>query len=312
MAFTRERTIRRKVTGEGLGLHTGARVRFALLPAPAGTGVVFVRTDLGGVEIPARIEHTVSAQYATVLSAKTSDGVATVSTVEHLLSAAAGLGVDNLRVELDGGEVPIYDGSAAPFVELLEKAGVAEQSAPRRYLRPTRELAFRVNGSFLTLAPSGNEARLTCKIDFPGTFVGAQEISLTLTPKSYRREVARARTFGFERDLEAMRRNGLIRGATLESAILVGEQGVVNGELRFRDEFVRHKLLDAVGDMALAGAPVLGHLTAVKAGHLAHAMAFRAWLADETAFETVTLDAAPSRREPSGIAGTLRRAAAML
>jgi UDP-3-O-[3-hydroxymyristoyl] N-acetylglucosamine deacetylase len=298
-SFLYERTLRRPVEGQGVGLHSGAEVAFRLLPAAPGTGIVFVRRDPSarggrdGVDIPAGLEYVQPAQYATVLAANG----ASVGTVEHLLSTAAGLGIDNLRVELWGPEVPIFDGSAKPFVAFFREGGVETHGVPRRVLVPQKSLSFRLNGSRLALHVS-SKMRISYTIDFPGTMVSHQELSLVLTPETFEKEIAPARTFGFARDVEAMRRSGHIRGATLESAILVGEEGIVNGTLRFPDEFVRHKILDAIGDFALVGTPWRGHFTASKAGHQAHTLALKEWLADPEAFateETTEEDAALSQ-----------------
>jgi UDP-3-O-[3-hydroxymyristoyl] N-acetylglucosamine deacetylase len=280
----RQQTISRCAEAEGVGLHTGERVRMLMQPAPEGMGVVFRRTDMGGALIPARVDAVQPAQYATVLAG---EGGATVSTVEHLLSAAFGMGVDNLLVDLDGPELPILDGSALPFVEMFQKAGFAEQRVPRRYLAPRRTLAFRHGRSYITLGPA-DTLKISYMIDFPNTPVGRQEVSLYITPSLYEREIAPARTFGFEQEFETLRSWGLIKGGSLDNAIVVGRDGVVNKEgLRFSDEFVRHKILDALGDMALAGAPLCAQLIASKAGHSAHTQALRQWLGEAGALEAV-------------------------
>lgn len=257
------KTLRREVACTGIGLHSGKPVRLTLKPAPPESGIVFARTDVG-VEIPATLAHLADLDHATSLCA---EGV-TIGTIEHLLSALRALGIDDLRVEVNGPEVPIMDGSAAPFVILVHEAGVRPQPAPRRYLKVTRPVEVKAAGKSIRLSPS-DQLRISYKIAFDHPVLRHQQISLAISPREYEESIAPARTFGFLREVEMLRRNGLARGGGLENAVVIGESGVLN-KLRFGDEFVRHKVLDAIGDLALLGYPVVGHLEAERAGHALH------------------------------------------
>jgi UDP-3-O-[3-hydroxymyristoyl] N-acetylglucosamine deacetylase len=250
---------------EGIGLHTGYPVKLRLVPAPRNTGIRFRRTDLKNFEIEATRAHVARVSYATTLMKK---GVM-ISTVEHLLSALYGLGVDNLYIELDSMEVPIMDGSGKRFMEEIEKAGIEEQPAARRYLLIQEPIEVRHGDKFAGVYPD-SVAKATYKIDFEHSAIGKQEIEIALTPESYRREIGTARTFGFMADVEYLRRCGLIRGGSLDNAVVLDQSGIVNNHLRFTDEFVRHKLLDLLGDISLVGYPIIGHLFASRAGHAIH------------------------------------------
>jgi UDP-3-O-[3-hydroxymyristoyl] N-acetylglucosamine deacetylase len=280
------RTLSRDVSCIGIGLHTGKPVRLVLRPAPAEHGIRFVRRDVG-VEIPARLEYLGRQDHATTLS---HDGVS-VGTVEHLLSALAGLGVDDVLVELDGPEVPILDGSAAPFVLLLNEAGFRTQSTARQYLKVRRTVEVVQGGKRAVLSPcDGLEIAYTIGFEHP--LLRHQSLTLKVAPRTFAEEIAPARTFGFLREVEALRRNGLALGGGLDNAVVIGETGVLN-KLRFEDEFVRHKILDAIGDLALLGRPLLGRLEGVKAGHALHAAVARKLLGDPQAW---SLEPAPSSR----------------
>ncbi len=297
-----EHTIAEPVGLAGVGLHSGADVSIRLLPAASGTGVVFVRTDLDGFAIPAHWKHVARVSYATSLMRQ---GVL-LSTTEHLLSVLYAMGIDNVRIEIDNLEVPIADGSGLPFVELIRRAGVRRQRRLRRYIRVKEALevvdggkriaiepgeSFRVDGGKRIAIEPGESFRVACASDYAHELVGAQRLDLELTPEVYADEIAPARTFGFERDLEAMRDMGLIRGASLENAVCFGDDGVLNpGGLRFADEPCRHKLLDLIGDLALLGRPLLGRLTAVRAGHAMHAALVGRMMNDPSCYETLTLD----------------------
>jgi UDP-3-O-[3-hydroxymyristoyl] N-acetylglucosamine deacetylase len=259
------RTLKRAVGCTGIGLHSGRPVRLALKPAPAEHGIRFRRTDVG-VEIPASLAHLARLDHATTLSR---DGVS-IDTVEHLLSALRALGVDDAVVEVDGPEVPILDGSAAPFVILIHEAGLRPLPAHRLYLKVLRPLEVVRGGKSVWVGPSDHfEVSYTIGFDHP--LLRHQAVSVRITPETFAQEVGPARTFGFLRDVETLRRNGLALGGSLENAVVIGESGVLNNKLRFEDEFARHKVLDAIGDLALLGHPVVGHVKAVKAGHALHA-----------------------------------------
>ena len=264
--FKYERTLRQDVVLEGIGLHTGYPVGVKLRPAPVRTGVVFRRTDLKNFEIESTRAHVAKVSYATTLMKK---GVM-IATVEHVLSALYGLGVDNVYVELDSMEVPILDGSARRFAEAIEAAGIREQDELRRYIVIQESIEVRHGDKVAGVYPSATP-RATYIIDFPHHAIGRQQIGIELTPESYCREIAPARTFGFIADVEYLKRAGLIRGGSLENAVVLDESGIVNPGLRFPDEFVRHKLLDLLGDISLVGYPIIGHLFAEKAGHAIHA-----------------------------------------
>ena len=281
-----EHTIAAPVGLSSVGLHSGVDVSIRLLPAASGTGVVFVRTDLDGFEIPAHWKHVAKVSYATSLMRQ---GVL-LSTTEHLLSVLYAMGVDNARIEIDNLEVPIADGSGLPFVELIRRAGVRRQRRLRRYIRVKEALEVVAGGKRIAVEP-GESFRVSCESDYAHELVGAQRLDLELTPQVYADEIAPARTFGFERDLDAMRDMGLIRGASLENAVCFGDDGVLNpGGLRFADEPCRHKLLDLIGDLALLGRPLLGRLTAVRAGHAMHTALVGRMMRDPSCYETLTLD----------------------
>jgi UDP-3-O-[3-hydroxymyristoyl] N-acetylglucosamine deacetylase len=248
----------------GVGLHTGRRVRAALVPAPAGAGVVFVRTDLGGRAIPALAGHVVNTRLNTVLG----DGAgATVSTVEHLMAALAALQVDNVVVELDGPEVPIMDGSARDFVQLIEHVGRRRQEAGRQHLEVLAPVEIVDGDKRVRLSPA-RRFELAFEIDFESPVIGRQRIDLKLDEATFRAELAEARTFGFLHEVEAMRTAGLALGGSLDNAVVVDGEGVLNpGGLRWPDEFVRHKALDALGDLYLIGHPLIGRFEGVCAGH---------------------------------------------
>ncbi len=287
------RTLRRAVGCTGIGLHSGRIVRLELKPAPAEHGIRFVRTDVG-VEIPAHIDHLGRLDHATTL---TRDGVS-VDTVEHLLSALYALGVDDARIEVDGPEIPVMDGSAAPFVILIHEAGLRPLKASRRYLKMLRPVEVVRGGKWARLVPS-DHFRVTYTIGFDHPLLRHQTASLRVGVDSYVEGIAPARTFGFLREVEMLRKAGLALGGSLENAIVIGETGVLNQKLRFEDEFVRHKILDAIGDLSLLGYPVVGHLEASKAGHALHAALSRAVLDTPEAWALVTLPQLPVVTLPS-------------
>ena len=237
----------------------------SLKPAPAGTGIRFRRADLGGLEVPATVEHVVGIHYATGLMR---DAV-TVDTVEHLLSALVSLGVDNVIVELNSPEVPIMDGSAAPFIYLIQEAGVRQLAEPRRYLKVLRPISLTLGDKRIAVYPS-DHFKVTYSIAFDHPLLRHQSRTIRLTEESFIDEIAPARTFTFLNEVEMLRRQGLALGGSLENAIVIGDTGVLNNGLRFDDEFVRHKILDVIGDMALVGHPIIGHLVAHRGGHALH------------------------------------------
>ncbi|MBK9117735.1 MAG: UDP-3-O-acyl-N-acetylglucosamine deacetylase [Betaproteobacteria bacterium] len=282
-----QRTLQRLTRTTGVGLHTGARVEMILRPAPPDTGIVFHRTDLpSAVAIPAVAANVGDTRLSSTLKA---DG-ASVSTVEHLMSALAGLGIDNLHVDIAGPELPIMDGSAGPFVFLLQSAGIVEQKARKRYLRVTSPVEVRDGDKWARFEPFDG-FRLDFTIDFPHPVFGSENrhIVVDFAFDSYAKEVARARTFGFMQDVEAMRAAGLGLGGSLQNAVVLDEFRVLNSEgLRYDNEFVRHKVLDAIGDLYLLGHPLIGQYTAYKSGHAVNNQLARALLARADAFEIVT------------------------
>ncbi len=263
--MTSQRTLRRSITCAGIGLHSGQRVTLTLRPAPADYGIRFRRADLGGLEIPARVEHVASLNYATGLSF----AGARVETVEHLLAALVSQGVDNVAIELNTPEVPIMDGSAAPFVYLLQEAGIKKLSAARRFLKVLRPVSLARGDKHIAIYPA-DEFRISYTISFDHPLLRHQSRSVVVTPDTFAEDLAPARTFGFLKDLEMLRQQGLTLGGSLDNAVVLGETGVLNNTLRFEDEFVRHKILDAIGDLALVGAPIIGHVVAHRGGHALH------------------------------------------
>jgi UDP-3-O-[3-hydroxymyristoyl] N-acetylglucosamine deacetylase len=272
------------VACSGIGLHSGAPVCLQILPASPGTGIVFRRTDLEGFEIEANSRNVARVSYATSLMKK---GVL-ISTTEHLLSAFTGLGVDNAIVELDNLELPILDGSALPFVELIQKAGIRKQRRPRRYMKILREVEMREGNKFISVYPADSYS-VSYSINFPHPLIGKETFQVELSNGSYLRNIAAARTFGSREDEKAMRNMGLIRGASRDNCIVLTRDGVENGPLRFSDEFVRHKVLDLVGDLALLGKPILGRIVADRAGHAMHTALVSRILRDQTLWQEVTL-----------------------
>jgi UDP-3-O-[3-hydroxymyristoyl] N-acetylglucosamine deacetylase len=259
-----QRTLRRATSCAGIGLHSGNKVTLTLRPAPADYGIRFQRADLGGLEIPATVTHLGGIQYATGLAR---DHVS-VETVEHLLGALVSLGIDNVAVELNFPEVPIMDGSAAPFVYLIHEAGVKRLPVPRRYLKVLRPITLSRGDKRMALYPS-DHFKVTYSISFDHPLLRHQSRSIRLSEESFVEEIAPARTFGFLKEVEMLRQKGLALGGSLENAVVLGETGVLNA-LRYDDEFVRHKILDVIGDLALVGYPLIGHLVAHRGGHALH------------------------------------------
>ncbi|MBN2241847.1 MAG: UDP-3-O-acyl-N-acetylglucosamine deacetylase [Acidobacteria bacterium] len=260
-----QRTLKRKIRFEGVGLHTGYNVHLTLVPALPDTGIRFRRTDLRNFEIEAVRSHVAKVSYATTLMKK---GVM-ISTVEHLLSVLYGLDIDNLYLDVDSMEVPILDGSGASFIEEIVEAGIVEQDALRKYLVVEKPIEVRSGDKIAGVYPDPGR-KATYIIDFEHKAIGRQEIRMELTPETYRREIGQARTFGFVSDVECLKSLGLIRGGSLDNAVVLDDSGIVGNHLRYPDEFVRHKLLDLLGDISLTGYPIIGHLVAEKAGHAIH------------------------------------------
>ncbi|PZR17279.1 MAG: UDP-3-O-[3-hydroxymyristoyl] N-acetylglucosamine deacetylase [Archangium gephyra] len=280
-----QRTLQRTVVVEGVGLHSGTKVTLRLVPAPANSGLVFVRTDLTDKPvIPVRWDLVTDTVLATTLA----HNGAKVATVEHLLAAVSGLGVDNLRMEVDGPELPIMDGSAYPFAQRMIDAGFRAQGEPRKFLVIKKTVSVTDGDKVATFSPS-RRFRIDCTIDFKHPLISDQQFTLELNDQTqFLREVARARTFGFLRDVDKMRSMGLARGGSLENAVVVDDFSILNPEgLRYPDEFVRHKLLDALGDIALLGRPVLGALTAYKTGHALNQKLVAKVLSDPANYEVV-------------------------
>ncbi len=269
----------------GIGLHSGAPVSLRILPAPAGSGIVFRRSDLDGFEVEATGRNVARVSYATSLMKK---GVL-ISTTEHLLSAFIGTGIDNAIVELDNLELPILDGSAQPFVELIRRAGIRSQRRPRTYLRILRELELREGDKFIGVYPAESYS-VSYTINFPHQLIGKETFCVDLSDGNYLREIAAARTFGFLHEADAMRQQGLIRGASAENAIVLTRDSLMNPPLRFADEFVRHKILDLIGDLALLGKRILGNVVADRAGHAMHTALVSRLLRDRSLWEETTLE----------------------
>lgn len=292
--MTQQRTLKNVIRATGVGLHSGEKVSMTLRPAPVDTGIVFRRTDLDPVvEIPAHADAVTETMLCTGL---TRDG-GKAMTVEHLMSALAGLGIDNLYVELSAAEVPIMDGSSGPFVFLLQSAGVALQNAPKRFIRIRETVEVRDGDKFARFTPyDGFRLGFTVEFNHPAIPASRSRAEVEFSTENYVREVSRARTFGFMRDLEFMRERNLGLGGSMDNAIVLDEFRVLNDDgLRYADEFVRHKILDAVGDLYLAGRPILGAYEGFKSGHALNNKLVRALMAQSHAWESVTFpDSVPS------------------
>jgi UDP-3-O-[3-hydroxymyristoyl] N-acetylglucosamine deacetylase len=278
-----QNTLKRDSGCVGIGLHSGHKVRLTLKPAPADTGIVFRRLDCGNIEIPANSKYLSRLNHATCLS----KGDVRVETVEHLLAALATLGVDNAIVELDASEVPIMDGSAAPFIYLIHEAGIRRLPKERAFVRLTRPVAVESDGRRVAAYPA-ESLRVSYTINFDHPLLRHQQHTLEINESSFVEEIAPARTFGFLKDVEQLRQCGLALGGSLDNAVVLGEAGVLNNPLRFPDEFVRHKILDILGDLSLLGRPLLAHVVAVRAGHSLHTQLVRQIFASPECWEQVT------------------------
>ena len=302
----KQRTLKSLVRAQGVGLHTGQKVSIALRPAQPDTGIVFRRVDLDPpVDIPARADLVGETRLSSCLVHQG----AKVYTVEHLMSALAGMGVDNAYIDIDGPEVPIMDGSAAPFALLLQQAGLEEQAVPKRFLRVKRPVEVREGDKWARLEPYEG-LRLSFSIDFnhPVIEKSSQSVTVDFAHTSYLKEIARARTFGFMHEVEQLREDGLALGGGLDNALVLDEFRLLNADgLRFADEFIRHKVLDAIGDLYLLGRPLLGAFTAHKSGHALNNKLLRALLADAAGWEMASFERA--EEAPAGVAGLVRQSA---
>ncbi|MGD0192310.1 MAG: UDP-3-O-acyl-N-acetylglucosamine deacetylase [Rhizomicrobium sp.] len=278
------RTIAREVTAEGVALHAGRNIRMTLTPAPPGTGIVFRRSDLGGVEIPARYDRVSETRLGTVIG----EGSARVGVIEHLMAAISGAEIDDLIVTLDGPEPPILDGDALSFLDIISAAGVRESNDVRRAVRMLRRVEVYGGKASAALAPA-DTLTFDFEITFPSAAIGMQRMDWAFSPDGFRSEIAPARTFGFMHELDGLNKAGLARGASLDNTLAIDGDRVINASLmRFPDEFVRHKILDALGDLALVGAPIIGRFEGRKSGHALNNALLRSLFSDSGNFEMVT------------------------
>jgi UDP-3-O-[3-hydroxymyristoyl] N-acetylglucosamine deacetylase len=296
--MTLQRTLRRAISCTGIGLHSGKKVSLSLKPAPVGSGIRFQRLDLGGAEVPASVRHVATLNYATGLA----NDAACVDTVEHLLAALSSQGVDNVLVELNHPEVPIMDGSAAPFVYLIQEAGTRRQSLPRKYLRVRRPVSLELGDKRIALYPA-EQFKVTYTINFDHALLRHQSRTFVVSDDAFAQEIAPARTFGFLKEVEMLRQQGLALGGSLDNAVVLGETGPLN-TLRFDDEFVRHKILDAIGDLALVGYPLLAHVVVHRGGHALHTALAARLLEDPGAWELVE-QAEGAEVSPAGVPVTV-------
>ena len=280
------RTLAREIRCEGTALHAGGNVHMTLSPAPSGSGVVFRRSDKAGASVPARYDSVTETNLGTVISA----GDVKIGVIEHLMAAVFGAGIDDMLVTLDGPEPPILDGDALSYFKLLEQAGTSEQAGARKAIKVTRPVSVTMKDASITLSPS-DVPDYSYALDYSNTkAIGKQTYRMTLTRETFAREIAPARTFGFMHELEMLNKMGLGRGASLENTLAIDGDTVVNKDLmRFPDEFVRHKILDAIGDMALAGAPLIARFEGVKSGHATNNAVLRALFADPSNYMTIDL-----------------------
>lgn len=303
----RQRTLKSITRAVGVGVHSGHKVELTLRPAPPDAGITFRRVDLPvPVDIPVNATAVCDTRMASTISPGGDPGAPKVQTIEHLMSACAGLGLDNLVIDISGEEVPILDGSAASFVFLLQSAGIELQDAPKRFIRVTKPVEVREGEGpslkWARLEPyHGYKLSFEIEFDHPAVNATGQRVEFDMGSGQYKREIARARTFGFAKDVEMMRSRGLGRGGSLDNVIVVDDYRVLNSEgLRYGDEFVKHKILDAIGDLHIAGKPLLASYTAFKSGHALNNVLLRKLLADPSAFEVVSFD--DESAAPNGLA----------
>jgi len=282
-----QRTLSKNVRFSGIGLHSGKTVRLTLKPAPINHGIKFVRKDLpDDPTIPARFNCVVDTSLATVIG---SDGVI-VSTIEHLMACLAGLSIDNVIVELDAYEVPVMDGSAGPFTRMIMEAGIQQQEGPRHFFVLKEPIELEQDGKFVGAYPD-TTFKITCNIDFEHPLIRKQSCSIEVEDHVFEREISSARTFGFLHEVEYMKRYGLARGGSLDNAVVIDESGILNeGGLRYPDEFVRHKLLDCIGDFSLLGMPILAHIVTHKSGHAFNHAFLENFFSNKTSWQTLTLN----------------------
>ncbi len=284
-----QNTLKNDIIISGLGLHTGRNINMRISPAPTGTGVVFIRADKGNTAIKANVSSVCDTTFATTLA---HEGVK-IGTVEHLLAAFAGLSIDNVYVEIDGPEVPIMDGSSSLFVSRIMQAGIAKQEKAVSYLRILSPVVVMEGHSQIAVTPYDG-SRITYRLFYPHPAFGEQKLGIDITTMRFVNELAPARTFGFLRDVEMLKSRGLAQGGSLENAIVLGEKDIMNGgKLRFENEFVRHKILDAIGDMSLIGLPIYGHIIANKSGHTLHVKLLKKIMLHREAWEIITPSAVP-------------------
>lgn len=296
-----QKTLKNTIRCTGIGLHGGEKTYLSLRPAPANTGIVFHRTDQDGALIPAKVDHVVDTSLCTTLSL---DGQVRISTVEHLLAAFAGLGVDNAYVDLDGPEVPIMDGSAAPFVFLIQCAGLETQNAPRRWIRIRKPVTMTDGDKSAAFYPD-DRFRVRLMIDFDHPLVSRQEVTVEPTETTFIKEISRARTFGFLSDLETLQARGLAQGGSLDNAVVIGDFRILNeGGLRYEDEFVRHKVMDAIGDLYLLGHPIVGRFEGIRSGHALNNQLLRKLRASTDAWEFVEGDPNGEKAAPQSALAT--------
>jgi UDP-3-O-[3-hydroxymyristoyl] N-acetylglucosamine deacetylase len=303
--FALQRTLKQPISCTGTGLHSGIKVKLTLHPAEPGTGIVFRRTDLsdGAATIEARWNRVIDTRMCTTVA---NDAGTTVSTVEHLMAAFAGYQIDNCRVDLDGSEVPIMDGSSEPFGFLIECAGTVEQDEPRRAIEILKPVRCGDDQKYAALSPAPSTS-LSFEIDFENSVVARQQLTIRLYNGAFREKLARARTFGFAHEVEALRRMGLARGGSLDNAVVIAHDRILNREgLRFPDEFVRHKLLDALGDLYLAGAPIIGRFHGQRAGHALNNQLLHTLFAERSAWRWTSLPLEDANLAPRARRGRLQ------
>jgi UDP-3-O-[3-hydroxymyristoyl] N-acetylglucosamine deacetylase len=297
MKFSRQTTLRSRATVTGVGVHSGLPVSLTLGPASIDAGFIFVRAAPGGSEreVQATATSVISTEFATVLG---DDDGPLVSTAEHVLAALRGMGIDNATIEVDGPEVPIMDGSAAPFVAAIDQAGILTQSAPRRFIQVLKRVTVSLGEAFGELLPHANGFRAEVEIDFTNPVIGQQKFTLDLTPENFRRDICRARTFGCMNDVARLWSAGFALGASFENSVVFDEERLLNSEgLRYADECARHKVLDVVGDLALAGLPLLGSYRSVRGGHKLNHAVLTALMNDRSAWRVV--ESEPAQRPRS-------------
>lgn len=297
--MVKQRTLDHSIRCSGIGLHSGKKIELILHPADVDTGIVFVRSDLG-VEIKGHVSSVVDTRLCTTIG----QGEATISTVEHIMSALAGLGIDNARIEVSGAEVPVMDGSASPFMFLIQCAGIAEQEKPKKVLRILKRVAISDGNKSCALYPASG-FRVSYLLDYPHPMLSNCQVSFDFSRQGYAREVSRARTFGFIHEVEALQKAGLALGGSMDNAVVLDKYGVLNeGGLRYSDECARHKVLDTVGDLFLAGYPIVGAFEGERSGHAMNCQLVETLLADETAWVIEELHQEASSAQPASSAQT--------